>query len=304
MTPGRFLYLTFHQPRERAETALDTFLLRGRERAMRAAACQLKPIASPPARALPPVRFLTGERFAHQTAFCAHSFCRAAGFTPRFEFFDDGTLRQNDAAMLRDLFPGAVIVLAQESGAAVERCLPTENFPSLRHARRCSPLMRKLLDLRVGRAGPALYLDSDMLFFSRPTALIEWLERNSGALHMTEARAGAYADDTATLAHDLGVSLPSGVNTGIVALDDARIDWPSLERAATALGSQRREHKWAEQTLTACLLAQLRSQPLDRDCYRVCASRADLRGPTPALRHYVHKAKMPYLAGEWRRFVS
>lgn len=303
MTAGRLLYLAYHQPRERAESALDAFLLRSRDRAMRVAAARLKPIALALARDLPPVRFLTGERFAHQTAFCAYSFCLAAGFTPRFEFFDDGSLPPNAADQLRRLFPEATVVTAKESLGAVERFLPAGEFPALHHARTCSPLMRKLLDLRVGRRGPALYLDSDMLFFSRPVALTDWLQCAAGALHMTEARAGAYVDTTKALAHDLGTPLPDGVNTGIVALDDARIDWTALERAANALGPARRAHKWAEQTLTAWLLAQLHAQPLDRPLYRVCSSRADLGGAAPVVRHYVHKAKMPYLAGEWRRFV-
>jgi len=300
MTPGRLFYLAYHRPRERLEEALDAALFERRDRAMRAAAANLDPVNALPATHLAPVRFLTGERFAHQTIFCARSLCETMELCPPFEFFDDGSLTAWHSALLLRLFPGSTVVSASESFAAVERRLPVNRFPSLRRARDYSPLMRKLLDLRVGREKPALYLDSDMLFFSRPHELAEWLRAPSGALHMTEPGPGAYVDAPAILESLLGRPIPAGVNTGIVGLDDHLIDWPALERTATALGDDRLTHKWAEQTLFAWLLGGLHAQPLDKNRYRVCSSRADLAFPAPVLRHYTHKSKMPYLAGEWR----
>jgi hypothetical protein len=303
MTAGRLLYLGYHAPRENLEALLDRALAPRRDRAMRAAAAGLAPIRHPLAADLPTVRFLTGERFAHQSAFCAHTFCQTASLFPRFEFFDDGSLTSAQADLLRRLFPSSVVVSAAESFRALERHLPTAHFPALRHARECSPLMRKLLDLHVGRRRPVLYLDSDMLFFNRPERLLAWLHQPSGTLHMAESGAGAYVDSPAVLHSLLGRELPSGVNTGIVALDDARLDWFALESAAAALGAARRAHKWTEQTLFAWLLAGLGSQPLNPAHYRVCASRADLKSLAPVLRHYVHKAKMPYVASEWSPFA-
>ena len=299
MTLGRLLYFAYHRPRERLEATLDTMLFVRRDRAMRAAAARLAPSDSPLATDLPSVRFLTGARFAHQTVFCAHSFCRTTGVRPRFEFFDDGTLSAAQAELLLRVFPSSTVIPAAESLAAVERHLPADRFPALRRARACSPLMRKLLDLHAGRRSPVLYLDSDMLFFACPDELLAWLRNPEGALHMTEAGNGAYVDDPATLALLFG-RVPVPVNTGIVALDDTLIDWPALERAGAALDLTRRVHEWAEQTLFAWLLGNLDSQPLNRARYRVCTSRADLTGPQPVLRHYVHKAKMPYVAGAWR----
>lgn len=304
MSLGRLLYLAYHQPRERLEDALDQALLPRRDARMRRAAAALAPRpAGAPATSAPPVRFLTGARFAHQTAFCARSLERAAGRAFRFEFFDDGSLAGEPAARLLRAFPSARVVTAAESDADLDRHLPAARFPALRFARSRSPLMRKLLDLRAGRSGPSLYLDSDMLFFSRPRALLAWLDAPSAPLFMQEAKGSAYVDSRETLERDLGRPLPAGVNSGIVALDDGAIDWPALERAAATLGENRLAHKWAEQTLFAWLLSGLSGLPLDPALYRVCSSRADLAGEPPVLRHYVHKSKMPYLAGEWRTFA-
>jgi hypothetical protein len=304
MTAGRLLYLAYHAPHERLEALFDRALASRRDRTMRAAAARLAPLRLPVATHLPALRFLTGERFAHQTAFCAYSFCQAADLLPPFEFFDDGSLAPAQAQLLLRLFPSSSVISSGESAAALERELPAARFPALRHARACSPLMRKLVDLHVGRRTPTLYLDSDMLFFRRPDRLVAWLRQPAGTLHMTEPGPGAYVDSPVVLRARLGRELPSGVNTGIVALDGARLDWSTLESAASALGAERCAHKWTEQTLFAWLLAGLGSQTLDPADYRVCASRADLTPPTPVLRHYVHKAKMPYIAGEWRGCAS
>lgn len=305
MSPGRLLYLAYHQPREWLETRADQLLADRRDARMRRAAFALPPGTAPDDRApLPPVRFLTGLRFAHQSAFCARSLELAAGHGFRFEFFDDGSLAPAQSAGLLRLFPGARVVPAAESLAAVDHLLPASRFPALRFAREKSPLMRKLLDLRAASAGPSLYLDSDMLFFHPPAALLAWLRAPAGELHMAEANGSAYVDTPETLERLFGRALPRGVNSGILALDDSSLDWPALERSAAALGETRLAHKWAEQTLFAHLLARPSARPLDPAAYRVCNSRADLGGTPPVLRHYVHKSKAPYVAGEWLRFAS
>jgi hypothetical protein len=282
------------------EEAVDRALLARRDTRMREAAAALSPPAFPTAADLPPVRFLTGERFAHQTAFCARSLCITAGFVPTIQFFDDGSLLPEQAERLGNLFPGSSIIPATESFAALERHLPASRFPSLRFAREHSPLMRKLLDMRAGRAGPSLYLDSDMLFFAPPSELIAWLRSPHGELFMNETGPGAYVDAPETLARELGRNLPPGVNTGILALDDSDLDWAALEHTAASLGKNRLVHKWAEQTLFAWFFTRPSAHALDPSAYRVCQSRTALTGPLPTMRHYVYKSKMPYLAGEWR----
>ena len=301
MSPGRLLYFGYHRPRAWLEDAVDRALYERRDARMRRAAAALTPIDLPVAVDLPPVRFLTGARFAHQTAFCAYSLCRTAGFTPRLEFFDDGSLSPAQARLLGGLFPGSRVIPSAESFHALEQHLPASRFPSLRFARERSPFMRKLLDMRAGHRGPSLYLDSDMLFFSRPVELIAWLRSPCGERFMAEPGAGGYVDTPEILARDLGRTLTPGVNAGILALDDDDIDWPAFERTAAALGETRLSHLWAEQTLSAWFLSRPSAQALDAAAYRVCFSRRDLAGPDPVLRHYVHKSKAPYVSGEWRR---
>jgi len=304
MSPGRILYFVLHRPRERLETVVDQALFSRRDARMRQAAQSLQPLIRPNAPDLPVIRFLTGERFAHLTLFCARSLVVVAGFMPRFEFFDDGSLTRSQSALLLQHFPTARVVSTTEALDQLDRCLPRAEFPTLRKARDHSFFMCKLLDLRVGFSGPSLYLDSDMLFFAPPTELLAWLRSPVGELHMSAPGSNPYVDTVEVLNRDLGLSLPRGLNAGILALDDSTIDWHALERAASLLGPIRIAHKWAEQTLSAWLLARPSAHALDPATYRVCASRADLTGDRPVLRHYVHKAKHPYVASEWKRVVA
>jgi hypothetical protein len=269
---------------------------------MQRAAHALQPLALADwGMSLPPVRFLTGARFFHQTAFCARSLTRACDTELRFEFFDDGSLRPADIALLTGLFPSARIVPEEDCVMRLNRHLPESDYPTLRTMRAFSPLTRKLLDLRAGLSGPSLYLDSDMLFFAPPRELIEWLRSPTGAIYMREpGEGGAYVDALPVLEEQLGDRIAPGVNTGIVALDDARIDWKTLERWAAQLSEAQRRHMWAEQTLMARQLTSLNARALSCDDYQVCTSRRDLTRTRPVMRHYVHKAKMPYVAGEWR----
>ncbi|HTJ78569.1 MAG TPA: hypothetical protein VL357_06195 [Rariglobus sp.] len=254
---------------------------------------------------LPPVRFLTGARFAHQTAYCAQSLLWSCETRLRCEFFDDGSLRPVDTENLLRLFPKSRVITAGESEARLDLQLPRTTFPLLRAMRDRSPLMRKLLDLRAGLSGPNLYLDSDMLFFSQPTRLLAWLRNPKGELYMNEpGHDGAYVAAPGLIENQLELphSLPLGVNTGIVAMDDSSLDWRDMERCAGLFTEEQRFHPWAEQTLTACHFSRSKAAALSAIDYRVCASRSDIVNPPPMLRHYVYKSKMPYLQNEWLKW--
>lgn len=300
---GRLAYRLFFHPRTWLGDRVAAALRTRRDRAMRAAAARLQPLQLPPPdRTRPPCRFLTGERFAHQTVFCARSFEWACGTHVLIEIFSDGTLRSEHDALIHRVLPHAVVHADEATAARLERQLPPDRFPRLRAMRDHCPLMRKVLDLHVGFRGPSLSLDSDMLFFRLPGALLDWMVDPRENLYMHQ-EGDALVGDRASLGQALGVALFPGVNSGIVALNDAAIDWDDLERAAAALTGEQRRHLWAEQTLLAYQVSRQGARPLARTDYRLCHSRADLTGALPVLRHYVHKAKDCYLADEWSRWL-
>lgn len=304
LSAGRLLYLFYHRPRTWLQDRRDAAAGRRGTRAMCTAATAL-PRTELPAWGLagPPCRFLTGARFIHQTIFCARSFEWACGTHVRLEIFGDGTLTPAHVAALRHALPQATVADERETQTRLDQALPQERFSVLRNLRERQPLMRKLLDLHAGLAGPSLYLDSDMLFFRPPVGLREWLRAPIGECFMQQAGDALVAprDQLEAL---FGHALLPGVNSGILALDDGGFDWPALEAAAACLTESVRVHQWTEQTLFAVHLSRRRAGPLSPVDYVLCNSREDFGPVLPPLRHYVHKAKSLYAANEWRVWLE
>ena len=137
-----------------------------------------------------------------------------------------------------------------EIEAALDQHLPAARFPILRARRRELVLVRKLVDLHVGRSGWRLYLDSDMLFFRRPDVLLEWLHRPSLPLHMVDVQ-NAYGYPLELLATLAGAPVPERVNTGIIGLDSATFDWERLESWARRLQETAGTSYFLDQALMA-----------------------------------------------------
>lgn len=303
LTPGRLLYLGWHAPLGRARKALregplNLWLAARGEQAMYAAAETLPPCPAPAADA-PEVTFLSGARFWRQTVFCAASLTLAAGRAYRFVIVDDGTLAPGDAAHLARLLPGVRIQGPQETLARLDAHLPQARYPVLRRHRLAYPHLRKLTDVHAGRRGWGLVLDSDMLFFARPQALMDWLDAPARPLHMVDV-ADAYGYDPVLLRDIAGAPLPGRVNVGVCGLDSDALDWDRLEAWCARLLAEAGSHYLLEQALTAMLFAGAEVQALPAEAYVVAPARAEARRPTAALHHYVAEAKAWYFRFAWR----
>lgn len=301
---GQFVYQIYHRPLTWWRDNRDLRDGRRGEIAMQIAATHL-PRANFDTWGLaaPPVRMLTGARFIHQTLFCARSFEWACGSHFNFEIYGDGTLSDQAAAQIRQVLPGATIPSQKEITERLDRALPISQFPLLRSMRDSHPLMRKLLDLHAGLQGPALYLDSDMLFFAPPNLLLNWLRQPTDEYYMHQI-GDALVNERDGLSQRIGIPLHAGVNSGILALHDEGFDWPLLERAAAVMTAEERNHKWAEQTLFAVHVSHRQAASLSRDEYFLCHGRESFAGPIPPLRHYIHKSKSIYTGSEWRRWLD
>lgn len=303
---GRVAYRWLHRPMERTRTK---FVLGWRpglaavfgEFQMKAAARRLPARASAVAGA-PTLAcaFLTGNRYWHQTAFCAYSLGSYWDGRLELDIFDDGTLRPAQAALLRRLFPDARIVPSAESCARAAALLPRERFPRLHELREQVPMTRKLIDVRLAASGWQTYLDSDMLFFRRPDALLDCVARQQ-PFCLQDAVYG-YCAPLDRVREVCGVQTPAHLNAGITALDNRQIDWERVERWCATFSTAERSHVLLEQTLSASLLARAGARTLPSADYRMLYGWIDGETSTGAvLGHYVHQAKIGYVAHEWRR---
>jgi hypothetical protein len=308
LTPGRLLYLGWHRPRAvlrqscREGGPVNQWITRCGRLAMEAAVAQLPPLPAPPTGASE-ICFLTGRRFWFQTAFCFWSLCRHAGRPLRAVIYDDGSFDAPLRAECLRLFPGARLISAAEIAAQLEAHLPAARFPTLRARRLVYPNLRKLTDVHAGSRGWRLVLDSDMLFFRRPDALLAWLEAPARPLHMADVK-DAYGFSPALLRTLAEQPVPSRLNVGVCGLQSDRIDWIRLETWNRRLIEAEGTSYFEEQALVALMLAGSDAECLPAADYLLMPGEDECRHPTAAMHHYVDLSKRGYFRHAWRHVVS
>jgi len=305
---GRAAYLAWHKPlaaiaRSRREGGPINQWINWRGRGAMTAAAAVLPPRPVPAHDAPKVHFLTGKRFWYQTAFCCWSLCHHAGreFAP--VFIDDGTFDDGLRAEATRLFPGTKFLSATECEARLDVHLPVEKFPALRGQRRSYLHLRKLTDAHAGHDGWRLVLDSDMLFFRRPDALLAWLAAPDRPVHMLDFQ-NAYGYPEATLVALAGRPLPEHLNVGICGLRSDTVDWEKLEFWCARLLEQHGTSYYLEQALCALLLADSHPLRLPTADYLIMPTESECRAPTAALHHYVAESKRGYFRHAWRQALA
>lgn len=308
LTAGRLFYLTVHQPLGWVERSwreggpLNQWITRRGRLAMIEAARHLPPLP-PAAPGSPEVCFLTGRRFWYQTAFCFSSLCHhsARSFTP--VFIDDGSFDDTLRAECLRLFPGARIPSRDEISARLEATLPAARFPTLNAQRRTYIHLRKITDVHAGLSGWRLVLDSDMLFFRRPDALLDWCDRPVNPVHMLDVH-DAYGYPLETLSTLAGHPIPGKVNVGVCGLRSDTLDWEKIEWWCARLLALHGSSYYLEQALVALLLAGRESTCLPAADYLLMPDKRECRDPKAVLHHYVMESKRDYFRHTWKRLLD
>ena len=306
---GRFLYRAYHAP----DGAVRAFLAdggpfeqrrteRGRVE-METAARTLPPLPPPDNPAPITLHLLTGRRYWYQTAFCLWSLAHAARRPLAPVLLDDGSLTPEFSEPLVRLFPLTKILTAAEIEARLDASLPRSRFPSLRQRRDAFPLLRKLTDPHAGLTGWRLLIDSDLLFFQRPDALLAWHDHPAQPLR-AEDLANAYGYPLSLLSEVAGQRVPERVNTGLLGLRSDDIDWPRLEHACRTLLARGGPQYYQEQALAAILLAGRTCTVPPPSDYVLLPRPPEAHECCAVMHHYVAGSKRWYFQNNWRRFAS
>jgi hypothetical protein len=266
---------------------------------MIAAARDLSPVVAPDGGPTLEVAFLSGERFWWQTLFCVVSLQAHAPARIAPTIFDDGAFTEESWTAFARVIPWARLVSSDEIEARLDAHLPADRYPALRGRRLAYPHLRKLTDVHVGGAGWKVVLDSDMLFFRRPEALLGWLAAPDRPCCLVEA-ASAYGYSPALMRELARGEPPAQVNVGICGLKSDAIDWDRMEYCCREMLAREGSHYFQEQALTALLLEGQDCLRLGPPDYIVKPRLAEGRRPTAALHHYVASSKRSYFQQGWR----
>lgn len=199
---------------------------------------------------------------------------------------DDGTLTPANRATLQYHFPEARLITRAEADRRVLANL--ENYPRCLKFRQTNHLAPKIFDFRdYLMSDRMLLLDSDVLFFAQPRALLERIEDKKYRLNTVNGDvASAYTVDPAAIRQQFGFELIDRFNSGFGLIHKAsmQLDWIEEFLAMPDIVG----HFWRiEQTLYALLSCRYGAELLPAE-YDVHLETGINDSPS---RHYVGKIR-------------
>ena len=253
--------------------------------------------------------FLTGNRFWYQTAYCAWTLSAQSHREVAVNIVDDGTLTEAQESTLRHLFPKGAILRAGEINHNLDKRLPKSSFPTLRA--RCDDYIniRKLVDVHLESKGWKLVLDSDMLFFHRPTELIEWWDSTNTQdtatpLLLMRDCEESYGYSRPLMKKLAGAEIPPLLNVGVCGLQSEAIDWEQIEHWCATLLEKEGTSYFLEQALVAMLASYQSHQVLTSDDYITFPDHEATITGSGALQHYVSDSKPWYFGHAWKKAIA
>lgn len=251
-----------------------------------------------------PVYFLTGERFLYQTLFCIQSLSKHSTEKFRYMLVDDGSLTDLHIQQINKQLPGAEIFTKAIIEQNIEKTFPQNSFPVLRHKRKVYPHIKKLTDIHTlpGNAWK-LVLDSDMLFWNNPAAMIAWLKNPEKPMYMVDCTE-SYGYSQQLMEQLAGAAIPPLLNVGIIGLNSETINWETLENWVKVLEQKENATYFLEQALSAMLVAGNKSVVLTANDYIVNPDNENILNSTGTLQHYVDQSKKGYYTIAWRKYIA
>lgn len=215
---------------------------------------------------------------------------------------DGGGLSPEHVRTLQQHFPDARIILAPEADRLVNAKLQAGGYQATIRGRATYNLMKKVIDFAVLSDAPRiLLLDSDILFFSRPTELLQLLATENDHIVLMRDYQDSYSVDRAVSKGLFGYELPSCINSGLGVIPTAKIDLPFIEEIFSGGRLPLDRDGFAEQTLLALLAARCGVGCLP-ESYEVVTGPRDIAAGGQIARHYVGPVKelfydegVPYL---------
>lgn len=246
------------------------------------------------------VHYLTGKDYWYQTLYCFLSLQRFSDERITPVLHSDGPGSGPYLRKFRRVIPWAKIKTEQEAEKEVRKALPPDEYSLLHEWRHENPpLLRKIVDIHAGKSGWKLLLDSDMIFYRRPTLLVDWLKSPTFPCYMVDV--SSYYAYSSQLRHELVDSpIPEAVNVGVLGLKSEDIDFDRIQHWLSVLLRREGARYPIDQPLCSLMLAGRNCAIMPPDDYVVFPSLEEGRFPESVLHHYVAESKRAYFQYGWR----
>ncbi len=180
------------------------------------------------------------------------TFAHFSGQSFSLFFHDDGTLTNAEEKLLVQHFPNSEVLRRARTDREMAQVLL--KYPhSLRVRADGHWTSIKLFDhYFYGRQPAFLVMDADILFFSRPTEMLDILA--SDEYFYMEDFQNAYIYSIEELKNSFGINTLPRVNVGFIRLSKSAVNW-SLIEAYLEMAKKVEFRSWIEQTLVAMLIS-------------------------------------------------
>jgi len=231
-----------------------------------------------------PVHVLTGRDDWLLACWMLASWFHTTARNWRIVIHDDGHLPAEAWPVFEKMFPGVTGVVAADADRKVIEALA--GHPACRDYRQAHPLARKIFDIpALTTADRFIILDSDVLFFRKPEAMLRWCENATGECWFNEDLQESLPIPREEVRAKLGIDVWPRVNSGLCLMDRSAIDLDLCERALRETGLLA-GHIWlVEQALFAICASAHGAGGLLPPEYEV--SLAKKARPDAVARHYV-----------------
>lgn len=165
-------------------------------------------------------------------------------------FHEDGTLKDEDVAVLKRHFPDARVILRKEADAALDKVL--EPYPACREARGKHSWFLKNFDTwHFAPHDRYVVIDSDIVFFRRPDLLMQWIASRADTVHVMKDTSEKYARPREEIESLMGFPLWRKVNSGLDLMPRAAFALDLAEKFLSNCGPGARHFQFLEQTFFA-----------------------------------------------------
>jgi len=248
-----------------------------------------------------PIYFLTGKKYLYQTLFCIQSLVKTGVNNLNIILVDDGTFDFDIINRINRQLPGCTVITREIIDNNLDKIIPLKLYPVLHYKRKIYPHIKKLTDIHTIPGNPwKIVLDSDMLFWNKPQAIIDWLEKPEEPIYMLDCQ-NSYGYTKGLMEALSDATIPDLINVGVVGVNSKIINWDKLESWITVLEEKEGTSYYLEQALTAMLIGEVKSTILPADEYIVNPSTKAIEGQEGKLHHYVDLSKEGYFKQAWKK---
>jgi len=200
----------------------------------------------------PSVHMLVSSRTWYAGLLAAVSFEHHTGRKWKFYIHEDGSVDDRARERIKKVLPDARLISREESDANASDFFRA--YPKCFAQRQRHNLFLKFSDFAAfAPEDRFIVLDSDVIFFRRPSELLEWTDKGADTCLYNKDTREKYCLPREPIERSMAFEMWPCFNSGLILLPRAAVDWQLAERFIEQFEATAHHPQFFEQTLYALM---------------------------------------------------